>query len=136
MNTPDWFFVYGTLPLPIGLYNHECYPGIVKGWKLRFWSSLPDFGCPPASSHKVSTISPATQSICPGFAYHLTGNKAFNATQLMIPCRSVYIWRYVTVQLQDERSIDALTYIPLLVLSGHVKSVKTSRSEIITRPPA
>ncbi len=118
MSTPNWAFIYGSLPTPPDFSYQESSPAQLEGWTLQLWRLFETEKENLRIVREISTLIPEGSSVCPGVAYRLKEDREAILPQLDFQGSLGYIRRYLTVQLQDGRKIEALTYIALIALEG------------------
>ncbi len=109
---PLWIFGYGSLVWRPDFPHVESVPAWISGYERRFWQASTDHRGTPARPGRVATLVEAPGVRCRGVAYRIAPQAAADVfAYLDHREKNGYLGRRLSLDLDDGRRTDALTYI-------------------------
>ncbi len=107
-----WVFAYGSLLWRPGFKCAETVPARLAGWARRFWQGSPDHRGTPQVPGRVVTLVARPSAWTVGLAHCIaTDQRAETLARLDVREQGGYSRHVVTVECDDGRRLDALTWI-------------------------
>lgn len=112
MSKDNWIFGYGSLMWRPDFPFEEQSDALLAGFSRQLWQGSPDHRGTPEAPGRVVTLARDPTAHCRGVAFRIAENhKDKILTTLDHREQGGYEREWLTVQLADQRSVQALTYI-------------------------